>query len=188
MPLLPFSACDPSQPEHDCGFLFDIAETLLAVAAAGLSPFLPDGSCDPFETYVSMGPPVAEFYDALTIHLVRYGPTVQAGRMDGMAACNTGVYPQQEALWTLRLWENQYPAAEEQDDQIIVPAPERLHAVNEWLYAHGIAIYNAVVAAAAAGSLGLPPVVSKARIGDLTPLGPQGLAAGWGFNVTTVIG
>ncbi len=188
MPLLPFSACDPSPPEHNCGFLYDTAEALLAAAADGLDPFLPPADCDTFDTYVSMNAPVAEFYDALSIHLVRYGATNSAANMGNLAACNPGVYPQQRADWTIRLWENQYPAAEETDEQIVVPSPDRLSAVNEWLYAHGIAIYNAVVAGAVAGSLGLPPQVSKVLVGDLTPLGPQGASAGWSFNVTTVIG
>lgn len=185
MPLLPFSNCDVVPPEHGCGFLYEAAEALLAAGLVGLEPFIPDGECDSFDAYVSMNAPNAEFYDALSIHLVSWGPTPEAQRRnDSMAGC-VPLFPTHVATWDMRLWENQYPAAQQIGDEIRVPPPDQLGAVNEHLYAHGIALHNALMAANVNGTLGLPYQFTKTAIGDLTPLGPQGLAAGWRITIVT---
>lgn len=195
MPLLPFSPCDIAAPDTACDFLFDAAELLLGAGAEGLAPFIPPSDCgDTFETYVSMGPPKAEFYDALSIHLVTYGnrpmatrhPTANVYPTEG--ASQTGVFPLQRAVWSMRLWENQYPGAERTEAGLVVPSPDRLDAVNRHLYAHAMGLYNGFVLKAIQNDLNLPPQITGVTWGDLTSLGPDGTAVGWSFEITTEIG
>ena len=187
MPLLPFAACDVPAPQTDCEFLFDTGRLLLDIALAGLTPYLPPSEADDtFDTYVSMGPPVAEFYDALSIHLVSFGapPARRAP-----ASSNTGVWPVQVAEWDMRLWENVYPVPRSAGEGVIaVPPPAEYQAVNRHVYAHGTAIHNALTTAQVANTLGLPRWVDKVTIGALKPissaLGESG-AVGWKIEVAT---
>ena len=182
MALLPFSRCDTPAPEGECEFLFATAEALLAVAVEGLAPFIPPADCgDTFDTYVSMNPPIAEWYDALSIHLTAFG----ARQVRGIP--EFGVFPPQRAEWDMRLWENQYPVM--RDDR--VPLPEHYNAVNAHVYAHGLAMHQALVGKKVLGALGLPPVMGETVIGDLTPLGGSGGdagAVGWSIKITTMVG
>ena len=181
MPLLPFSRCDVPAPEGVCDFLFATAEQLLAVAAAGLEPFLPPSGCgDSFDTYVSMNPPIAEWYDALSIHLVTFGTAPSRS-----AVPEFGVWPQQQAKWDMRLWENCYPAPTKESPY---PSPATYNAINAHVYAHGTAIHQALMVAKVRDALGLPATVAECVIGDLTPLGgPAGDAGavGWKVDITT---
>ena len=183
MPLLPFATCgDIPTPDAGCSFLYDTGQAILAAALTGLEPFIPPDSCgQSCDAFVSMGPPVAEFCDALSIHLLSYGPT---GQRVFPSECADGAYPQQVAKWQVQLWENCYPGATTEGG----PSVELLDHVNEHVYAHGIATYVAVVSGWADKSIVLPPQVTSLTFGDLTPLGPQGLAVGWKFDVAAVVG
>lgn len=177
MPLLPFASCGDVSAPADCGFLYDVAETILATATEGLTPFIPPPSCgDTFTTFVSHGKPVAETYDALSVHIVGFGP----GQMRSVSACATGVWPPTVATFRIELWENCYPVA----TQTGLPSPDELNDVNMHLLAHGAAIYNAVFGGWVDKTMALPPSVTDVAVSDLAPLGPQGGAAGWGFTVS----
>lgn len=183
MPLLPFATCGQYEPpDAGCGFLYDTGQAILAAALTGLEPFIPPDSCgQSFDAYVSMNAPVAEFCDALSIHLVSYGPSAARAIT---SECADGAYPQQVAKWQVQLWENCYPGATADGP----PPIPTLDAVNEHVYAHGIAAYVGAVSSWASKTILLPPQVTSMTFGDLTPLGPQGLAVGWKFDVATVIG
>lgn len=194
MGLLPFSRCDPVELPVGCEFLVLIGEALLTAGLVGLAPYLPptEGPCaDPFSSYVSMGPPVAEFYDALSVHLVSYGQTPEStGRLNRIPDNPPGVYPMNQAVWRVSLWENQYPAVQVEGDEIIYfPTPEAIHAVNRHVYAHGIAAYDATQTAIYHGGIrdDLPAKVEKVTLGTMFPLGPQGMAVGWAWDVVTEI-
>lgn len=183
MPLLPFSRCDVPAPAGDCDFLFATAERLLEAAASGLTPYLPPSACgDTFETYVSMNPPIAEWYDALSIHLVTYGAQPTRGQ-----APEFGVWAPQVAEWDMRLWENAYPVMV--DDK--VPPASLYNAVNAHVYAHGMAFRDALIAAKMGDTLNLPAQIGETVIGALTPLGGSGSSAGavgWQVKITTKVG
>lgn len=191
--LLPFSPCGipPDLPETGCAWLAETGEVILAEALSGLLPFIPDdsGPCaDTFDTYLIMGPPVAETYDALSVNLVSYGMSPQAKALWQKAgSCGQG-YPATAAEWNVVLWENCWPQPEVNGETVTVPSPEMLDAVSQWTYAHGMAIWNAVTLAVVSGSWELPRQITNVTVGDLTPLGPQGGAVGWKFAVTTTIG
>lgn len=186
MPLLPFSPCDIPAPETSCDFLFETAEALLEAAAEGLADYIPPAECgDTFETYVSMNPPQAEFYDALSIHLRSYGTRAPAPKSaNGM----TYSFPLQRAVWSIRLWENQYPGAERIGDELHVPSPDKLTKVNEHVYAHGMGLYNTFIAKVVNAQIPVPEQIGTITWGDLTPLGPEGVAVGWAFEVVTEVG
>lgn len=191
MALIPFSPCSPPEPpETNCDWLAEAGNEILGAALDGLADFIPSGSCDDtFDTYLSMGPPVAERYDALSVYLQRFGPTPQAVNERARAGdCPPAIFPSQQALWQVTLWENCWPAARTEGETIIVPAPERLDAVAQHVYAHGIGMYEAVVAAMVNNTWNMPEQVTLVTVGDMTPLGPQGLAAGWTFPVTMKVG
>jgi hypothetical protein len=83
MPLIPFDPCSGDTEPDDCTVLPDIGEAILALGLVGLEPFLPVGGCGyDFHTYLSMNKPVAEFYDALSIHLTDFGPGYPANAGD----------------------------------------------------------------------------------------------------------
>ena len=194
MPLLPFTDCTvPEPPPTECAWLAAAGNEILSAALDGLAPFIPptSGPCaDTFETYLTMGPPVAEFYDALSVHLETFGPTPSAVRAREATSCPSGLFPQQQARWVVTLMENCWPPARREGETIHVPPPEDLNAAAEWSYAHGIAMYEAVVTAMVKNSWEMPTQVTSVVVGDLKPVGPQpqGLAVGWRFPVDTVIG
>jgi hypothetical protein len=193
VPLIPFSPCSPGEPpESNCEWLALAGQEILAAALDGLLPFLPDagGPCaGTFDTYLSMGPPNAEFYDALSVHLVRFGPTpasVRARERGGF--CPPAQFPQQVAEWRVTLWEQCWPAARTENEKIVVPAPETLDVAAQWSYAHGIAMYESTVAAMVNSTWSMPSQIKLVTIGEMTPLGPQGLAVGWTFPAFTTVG
>lgn len=180
MPLLPFSSCDVPAPEGECDFLFVTAERLLAVAAAGLEPFLPPSACgDTFDTYVSMNPPIAEWYDALSIHLVTYGNAPSRSQ-----APEFGAWPPQQATWDMRLWENSYPVMHDNE----VPPPSLYTSVNAHVYAHGMAFREALLGAKMTDGLGLPSQITETLIGPLTPQRGEAGAVGWKVEIITRVG
>lgn len=191
MGLLPLSPCGPPEPpESGCDWLGETGAELLATALSGLLPFIPDENCtnDTFDTYLSMGPPNAERYDALSIYLVRYGMSPQgATQWTRLGACSN-IYPQMQAVWEVQLWVNCWPGAKREGETLIVPAPEKLDVAAQWMLTYGVAIQNALTLAMVKGTWELPQQITKVTIGDLTPLGPQGLAVGWKIPVTTVVG
>jgi hypothetical protein len=181
MALSPFGGCNPTPPPGDCGLLFDVGEAILGSAVLGLEPYLPTEGCnETFDTYVSMGQPVAEFCDALSVNLVSFGPS---GTLR-LSECSTGVWPDLVAEWRVELWENCYPTL---DDAGNPPTFDALHQVNEHIYAHGLALYNASLAGWLNKTATYPPKVQNVTFGPLTPAGPQGGAVGWKFAVSTVI-
>lgn len=182
MPLLPFANCGNVEPPvHDCEWLFDTGQVVLATALGGLEPFIPPDACgEAFESYVSMGPPVPGFGEGLSVHLVSYGNHGEFKASD----CEAGMFPRQAVLWQVQLWETCYPTI----DQGGLPPKQTLDKVNEHVYAHGIAAYNAVVLGWASKTIHFPPQVTSMSVGPLFPLGPQATSVGWRFDVTTVIG
>lgn len=199
MPLLPNTRCGPPAPETSCDFLFDIGSDLIEAALVGLAPYLPepDNACgDTFETYVSMGQPVAELYDALSVYLVSYGLTPESSGWQGRHSRDVlGVSPQFQAVWDMALLENCYPVAEKnaEGDIIYLPTADALHDVNRYVYAHGIGAYDALSVAITQGTLPNPvgptgrPRVEKHQLGPMLPQGPQGAAVGWRWQITTVM-
>lgn len=198
MGLIPNTNCDVAElPPQGCDFLFQTGEAILLAALIGLGPYLPDpdGPCaEEFATYVSMGPPVAEFYDALSIYLVSYDQTAESkARMARVTDNPRHVLPVFIATWRMSLWENSYPAAEKTPDGELIsyPSPQQLHAVNASVYAHGIAAYDALAVSIYAGSQtireDMPRQIEKITVGGMRPLGPQGTAVGWGWDVTTEV-
>lgn len=182
MPLIPFDPCSGDAEPGDCMVLPDIGEAILALGLVGLEPFLPTDECGyDFHTYLSMGKPVAEFYDALSIHLADFGPDPRAT----INACASGLWPTLIATWQVELWENCYPVV---DDNGIPPTADELNRVNRFVYAHGLAVYNAVLAGWLNKTGIFPPAVDGIRFGPMQPLGPQGTAVGWKFTVTTELG
>lgn len=185
MPLLPFARCDVPEPETPCDFLFDTGQAILDVALAGLGPYIPASDCDSFSSYVSLNRPVAEHYDALSVHLVDYGPFRNA---DQPLAT---IYRIQ---WRVELWENQYPGAERIDDNLVVPSPDTINDVNRHVYAHGMAVYNALMVGTAncgcghQGGFDFPDQIGRTTLGPLVPLGPTGTAVGWAVTVFTEVG
>ena len=85
----------------------------------------------------------------------------------------------------MELWENCYPVV---DDNGILPTADDLNRVNRFVYAHGLAVYNAVLSGWLNKTGIFPPAVSGIRFGPLQPLGPQGAAVGWKFTVITELG
>jgi hypothetical protein len=191
--LLPFADCDdPDPPDHGCGWLFGVGSEILATALSGLVPFLPPEDCESrFDAFVTMGPPVAEFhYDGLSVNLITMGAEGRdAEREQRGTGCGPRPFPRLRAQWGIELWENCYPAMSRADDgRIEVPDPQTITAVTEHVYAHGIAIYNAVLVAIAEGTMDMPHQIDRVYAEPLQPLGPEGAAVGWRFRVNTVIG
>ena len=177
MPLIPFDPCSGDTEPDDCTVLPDIGEAILALGLVGLEPFLPVGECGyDFHTYLSMNKPVAEFYDALSIHLTDFGPDQRATIND----CASGLWPVLIATWQVELWENCYPVV----DMAALGAAIRERVTD----AHGLAVYNAVLSGWLNKTGIFPPAVSGIRFGPLQPLGPQGAAVGWKFTVITELG
>lgn len=192
MGLLPLSPCaTPEPPDTNCAWLADAGAEVLAAALDGLLPFIPPtgGPCeDTFDTYLSMGPPVAEQYDALSIYLLRLGPTPTAAtRMAANGSCD-GIYPKLQAQWEVQLWLNCWPQARRVEDHFVLPAPEKLSNAAEWMLAYGIATYNSTMLASIGDTWEMPAQITNVSIGDLTPLGPQGQAVGWKFPISMVVG
>ena len=182
MPLIPFDPCSGDAEPGDCMVLPDIGEAILALGLVGLEPFLPVGECGyDFHTYLSMGRPVAEFYDALSVHLTDFGPDQRTS----ISSCASGVWPTLIATWQVELWENCYPVV---DDNGIPPTADELNRVNRFVYAHGLAVYNALLAGWLNKTGIFPPAVGQIRFGPLQPLAPQGAAVGWKFTVITELG
>ena len=182
MPLIPFDDCSGDAEPEDCTALADIGEAIVALGLTGLEPFLPTGECGhDFHTYLSMNKPVAEFYDALSVHLVEFGPDPREVYND----CASGLWPTLVAQWRVELWENCYPVV---DDNGKIPTADELNRVNRYVYAHGLAAYNAVLDGWFNKTGIFPPRVTGVSFGKLTPLGPQGGAVGWAFTVNTALG
>lgn len=190
--LLPRVDCDIEEPpEGSCTFLHDAAVAALDAALVGLDPFLPDAEepgCAPFRAYVSMNRPVAEVYDSLSIHLVRYSLHPESKRLaDSTGPCAPPISVRHIAAWRMELWENGYPVGRKTDTSYTPPAPETLDAVNAHLYAHGMAAYSALHTAIARrgqpDGIVLPSVIEKVAVGDMVPLGPDGGTAGWAWDV-----
>lgn len=127
-----------------------------------------------------MNTPVHGYREGLSVHLVNFGQVTDFQGGD----CATGMFPRQSATWQVQLWEGCYPTITQDG----LPDFDSLNGVNEHVYAHGIAIYEAVVSGWVNKTILLPPQVSSMQVGRMTPLGPEGPAVGWRFDVTTVIG
>lgn len=186
MGLLPQPGCDPAEWPPGCESLFLQGNYLLEAALTGLIGFLPpEGSPCPsdFEAFISLNQPSVDQCDVLIAWLVSYAPTGSDTATQRRSASGQLFAPQWMATWQFELWEAAYPIPEG-SEQIRLPSTEDLHEVNRHIYAHGYAMYHAVTAATAAGTV-YPDGVDCSRviIGQLVPLGPQGGCAGWRFTV-----
>lgn len=193
MPLLPIAPCgDVAAPDAEtCSWLFDVGEALLESAMRGLAPFIPAPGtpCAPgIRTYVSVdAPPVDWRGDLLAVYLTGVGPTAQDVGREVRDAAPQMTYPELQADWAIDLWESAYPIMERAGQSIVVPDPERLHAINRWVYAHGLAIFNQITVESVAKVLPFPPQVDRAIFGRLVPLAPLDGTVGSRFTLSTVI-
>lgn len=183
MPLLPFAQCSDVPEPTECSLLADTGEAILGAAVVGLEPFIPpDGCGPPFTTLLSLGQPIAEFHDALSVWLVSFGPTPQPPKNFG---CGEGVWPTLRAEWRVELWENCYPTFTEQGT---IPTPDEIHAINRHAYAHGLGVYNAAMQGWINKTVPWPSRINSIEYGPLLPSPPQGGSFGWKFTVYTEFG
>lgn len=192
MGLLPVAPCGPDELDSECPWLWQTAEALRDAALVGLAPYIPpvDSGCeDDFATYISMGQPVAEMRDGLSVNLVNVTMEPDSARQKArFSGCGDRFHPALQATWNIELWENGYPVVEKAGGGWVVPAPDLLTAVNQHVYTHGIAMYAALHAAQADNTLDLPANTSRVTVGQMVPLPPLGAAVGWRIGVVTVHG
>lgn len=189
MPLLPLANCGEITEPDDTGYewLFETGAAIMAKAWFGLAPFVPpaDSPCSPgLFSYISVDAPPAEFHgDILAVYATSIGPSAAAVNQQALLGCLVN-YPQLQIEWTVDLWENGYPTIDREGQRVTVPDPDTLHNVNQWVYVHGLAAYNAVIQGTVDGSIDFPSVINNTVVGPLVPLTPEGGVVGWRFRVT----
>lgn len=139
--------------------------------------------------YPSLGPPVAELCDRLTIHLVTLGPNASSQKvMNETSGCAPGLSPILVGAWEVQLWRNCYPGLSVANGRITVPSLAALEQMSSGMYAQGQALYAGLVAGYTGGFPEMPACASKVLIGALAPLPPQGTAVGWRVPLTIEYG
>lgn len=187
--FFPDDDCEIEPPDDPCPWLWETAEAIREAAWGLVEQALPavgSGCEPPLTSYVAMGAPVAEMYDAVSVHLVSNAMTPDSARLKAdVSSCGDGIYPRWLTTWRVELWLNGYPSVRQGEKGIYVPSPERLHAANQWLYALGNAMHRGLSDAQASGQIEVPNAIDRVTIGSLSPLPPQGQAVGWRVDVVT---
>jgi hypothetical protein len=186
MPLLPVDLeCDLPEGSVGCNSLFLMGEAMLNAALEALDPFQTLEGCDEgLDGFVSLGPSNEAPFECnyVCAWLVDYGITVGSSSIEARAA---GSYtPILDAHWRIEIWEGSYPMMRGEEGPH-PPPRDLLHAVNRHVYAHGEAVYHALINADLNGMLfDYAPACQKMRWGRLTPLPVLGNCGGWQFDVT----
>lgn len=186
MALIPLTEdCEVPAPPDVCGSLFLMGEAMLAKALEALEPFQEQDGCGAgLDGFVSLGPSnEAPFEcDYIAVWLVDYGPTSGSASVDARAAGSYTLIL--DAHWRVEMWEGSYPMMQGEEGPI-PPARELLHAVNAHVYAHGEAVYHAIVNGDLNGSLfDYATQCAHLSFGRMTPLPVLQDCGGWQFDVS----
>lgn len=156
--------------------LYDVADTLLAIAVAGLAQSR-TGVALPDRTFVGHGPPAveADCTDLVTVYLdhVEHRPGVQAtGLPGGAASCH--LVP--VAVFWIEWWRCGYPTV---DDQGTAPTAEAIDDAAAQNMADLWSLLTYLYAQRVAGNLVVPESCENTAIGIARPLPPSGGTSGY---------
>lgn len=186
MGLIPTTVdCDLPESPEVCNAIFAMGEAILSTALEALEPFQDlDGCEDGLDGFVSLGASNEAPFECnyVAVWLVDYGPTSGSLAIDGRAA---HLYtPVLDAHWRIEVWEGPYPMIQG-EEKPRPPERDLLHAVNRHVYAHGEAVYHALINADQAGTLfSYATQCARLHWGRMTPLSIIQNCGGWQFDVT----
>jgi len=173
----PNNACSGEEiPQPCCTTLWDQGVDLLTVVADELAQCIVTSSCcqGGMRMFMSLGTPQTWQTDILCVYL--QGLVYSSGTFQSSGSFAR--LPLARAQWVVYLMESCYPNVTEDGD---TPNDDVLHIVNEHAYAHGEAIYRAVVRSVQPG--GVFGACQDFALGSLAPILPIAGSAGWTFNV-----
>lgn len=191
MGLMPTTLpCDLPDAPSGCAALFDMGEDILDTGMEALEPFMvadegcPD--CPAFDGFVSHGePPIhPDHCDVLAVWLVDFAPYADDQKVSVPGPAR-GMIQSWRAHWRVELWEDCYPLIQG-DEQPEIPELGLYNEIHRHIYAHGLALYNALFLAWRDNTIfgdGNGACIDLLW-GQLTPIEPRGTCAGWAFDLT----